>query len=78
MAKLRELDIHVSDWTVENSGLRMRTFMQHTRKNQMQLAIFLGVSVTTISRWANGHHIPDFRARRTIQHLLEMDERGMK
>jgi DNA-binding transcriptional regulator YiaG len=71
MAKLKDLDVEVTDWTKENAPERMRAFMDRTRKNQMQMAIFLGVSVTTISRWANGHHIPDFRARRTIQNLLE-------
>jgi DNA-binding transcriptional regulator YiaG len=52
--------------------------MAHTRKNGVQLAAFLGVSVTTVSRWSNGHYVPDFRARRTIQNLLEMDERGIR
>jgi DNA-binding transcriptional regulator YiaG len=78
MAKLRELDIHVNDWTKANSGPRMKAFMAHTRKNGVQLAAFLGVSVTTVSRWSNGHYVPDFRARRTIQNLLEMDERGIR
>ena len=78
MAVLKDLNVEITDWTKANAGTRMRAFLEHTRKNHMQMAIFLGVSVTTISRWANGHHIPDFRARRTIQHLLEMDERGMK
>ena len=76
MAKLRDLDIEVTDWTLKNSGPRMKTLLAHTRKTQVQLATFLGVSVTTISRWVNGHYIPDFRARRTIQNLLEADERG--
>ena len=71
MAKLRDLDVEVMDWTVENTGPRMRALLAHTRKNQVQLATFLGVSITTVSRWTNGHYIPDFRARRTIQNLLE-------
>lgn len=72
MAELRGLQVEITDWTLENTGPRMRAFMEVTRKNQMQTAIFLGVAVTTISRWANGWHIPDFRARRTIQNVLEM------
>jgi len=78
MAKLRTLNVEMDDWTPENSGPRMKALMEHTRKNQVQLALFLGVSVTTVSRWSNGHYIPDFRARRTIQNLLEMDERGVR
>jgi len=72
MAKLKDLDVEMTDWTKQNAGARMRAFMEHTRKNQMQLAIFLGVSVTTISRWCNGHYVPDFRTRRTIQNVLEV------
>ena len=72
MAKLKNMDVEISDWTLENTGPRMRAFMELTRKNQLQMAIFLGVAVTTISRWVNQHHIPDFRARRTIQNVLEM------
>ena len=72
MAVLKGLNVEITDWTKQNTGPRMIAFMESTRKNQLQMAIFLGVSVTTISRWANGHHIPDFRARRTIQNVLEM------
>ena len=71
MAKLKDLNVEIVDWTKQNTGPRMRSFMEVTRKNQLQMAIFLGVSVTTVSRWANGHNIPDFRARRTIQNVLE-------
>jgi transcriptional regulator with XRE-family HTH domain len=71
MAKLKDLDVEITDWTKANAGARMKAFLVHVRKNQMQAAIFLGVSVTTISRWCNGHHIPDFRTRRTIQNILE-------
>ena len=71
MAKLKDMEVEIGDWTLTNTGPRMRAFMEVTRKNQLQMAIFLGVAVTTISRWANGHHIPDFRARRTIQNVLE-------
>ncbi len=72
MAKLRNLDIEITDWDRKNSGPRLTAFMEHTRKNQVQLAAFLGVSVTTISRWRNGHFVPDFRTRPTIQNLLEI------
>ena len=71
MAVLKDLNVEITDWTRANTGPRMIAFMESTRKNQMQMAIFLGVSVTTVSRWANGHNIPDFRARRTIQNVLE-------
>lgn len=71
MATLRNLAVEIDDWTLENTGPRMQAFCTHMKKTQMEMAIFLGVSITSISRWCNGRHIPDFRTRRTIQNVIE-------
>lgn len=76
MARIKDIEYNVTDWTLANTGPRMRAFLKHTHRTHMAAAVFLGVSVTSISRWANGHYIPDFRTRRTIQNILEMEERS--
>jgi transcriptional regulator with XRE-family HTH domain len=71
MAQIRGTEFELDDWTKENTGPRMRAFLLHTRKSQMAMAIFLGVSVTSVSRWCCGKNVPDFRTRRTIQNVIE-------
>jgi transcriptional regulator with XRE-family HTH domain len=65
------MEFHVTDWNHENTGPRMRAFKEITKKTQQDLAQFLGVSVTSVSRWMNNRNIPDFRTRRTIQNYVE-------
>jgi transcriptional regulator with XRE-family HTH domain len=78
MAKIKDLEIEITDWTVKNTPARMAAFLALVRKNKTEAAALLGVSITTISRWANGHYIPDFRARRSIQNIVEAAERGLR
>jgi DNA-binding transcriptional regulator YiaG len=78
MVKIRDVDFEITDWTLKNAPARMATFLSLVRKNKTEAAMLLGVSVTTISRWSNGHYVPDFRARRSIQNIVEAAERGLR
>ncbi len=40
------------------------------RLTQAELAYILGVSVATISRWENEHHIPTSLAQKVIQNWI--------
>jgi transcriptional regulator with XRE-family HTH domain len=71
MAKIKSVEFAVNDWTPNNTGDRIKAFRESTGRSQLDLAVFLGVTPTTISRWENGHHVPDFRTRRTIQAVVE-------
>lgn len=68
-------DFRIDDWTVENTGPRMKEVLKKLRMTQQALAVYLGVSVTSVSRWCNARHIPDFRTRRTIQFTMEREEK---
>lgn len=73
------MDFRIDDWTAGpqgNTGPRMREVLKKLRMSQQALAVFLGVSVTSVSRWACGKHIPDFRTRRTIQFTMEREGKG--
>lgn len=54
------------DWTRGNTAKRIVNYLALTRQTQMEAAIALGVTVSTVSRWANGKNVPDLRTRRTI------------
>lgn len=78
MADLDGKDVQIDDWTAGptgNTGPRMRAVLKKLRMSQQALAVFLGVSITSVSRWCNGKHQPDFRTRRTIQFTLERKDK---
>lgn len=79
MATLDGKEIEINDWTAGpegNTGPRMRAVLKKLRMSQQALAVYLGVSVTSVSRWSRSLHIPDFRTRRTIQFTMEREGKG--
>jgi len=60
----------MSEWTTQTTPERLAAILKAIGRQQYQLARLLGVSPVTVSRWANGHHVPDPRS----QDRLEMIE----
>lgn len=71
VATIRGVKFNMEDWTPENSAARLRALAVHLRKTQAELAALLGVSLATVCRWSNGHHVPDHRSRRAIMEIVE-------
>lgn len=53
----------------DNDNNEIKKLRQGLGYTQEELAMFLGVTVTTISRWENNHYQPSKLARRLIEEL---------
>lgn len=59
----------------ENIGTLIRSFRNSLCMTQEELAHHLGITVSTVNRWENGHALPSRMARRGLASLA--DEHGM-
>ena len=59
-----------------NYAIKIKEYRQRKLLTQEDLAKFLGVSVTSITRWENGKFEPTMAIKRKLKTLFE--EAGMK
>lgn len=59
---------------VEKSGEEIREFRRKMTMTQEELAHQLGVTVSTVNRWENGHTKPSKLAMQSLERI-EMDQR---
>lgn len=53
-------------------GIRNRLLI-----SQKDYAKLLGVTVTTVNRWENGHNHPSFKALRKLRRILQQIDNGL-
>jgi transcriptional regulator with XRE-family HTH domain len=58
-----------------NMGALIRSFRKSLHMTQEELAHNLGITVSTVNRWENGHALPSRMARNGLASLA--DERGV-
>jgi len=59
----------------DNIGSLIRIFRNSLRMTQEELAHHLGITVSTVNRWENGHALPSKMARIGLASLA--DDRGV-
>lgn len=57
--------------TQEKSGPEIREFRQKMDFTQEELAHMLGVTVSTVNRWENGHTKPSKLAQQSLERIEE-------
>lgn len=57
--------------TQEKSGPEIREFRQKLHMTQEELAHMLGVTVSTVNRWENGHTKPSKLAQQSLERIEE-------
>lgn len=57
--------------SLKNSGLSIRDMRSKLAMTQEEFAHALGITVSTVNRWENGHSEPSKLARATIARLAE-------
>lgn len=55
--------------TQEKSGPEIREFRQKLNMTQEELAHMLGVTVSTVNRWENGHTKPSKLAQQSLERI---------
>lgn len=56
-------------WNIENSATRVLKVLELAGQTHQELAVHLGISVATVSRWVNSHNLPDPRSRRALKSI---------